>query len=284
MNTFTDKKIDLTITLGTGTFGESIGDTFALSNLRIYADLSASCGESMGALQLRVFGLTQSMMSQLTRIGLIGQAKPRNTVLLSAGDSTAMYTIFEGTIYEAWADYNAAPEVVFNIIAYVGMDLALKPVNATSIQGTADVGDIMKAFASSAGLAFNNFGVNTKLSNPYFPGTLWTQIKQCALAAGINYEIGFGALSIWPQNGNTSTGNIPVISPQTGMVGYPSLSSQGITIRSVFNQNIKQGGLVQIESSIITGTFNVFKLQHSLSSQAPGGPFFTIFDCTPQIS
>lgn len=281
-DSFSKKKLELTITLGTGTFGAQVGSTVTLSDLRMFADISAPCGESMGALHLRVFGLTQSMMNQMTVIGPFGQVKEKNEVLLSAGDDSGMTVVFQGTIFSAWADYSGAPEVPFNVIAYVGMGLAVKPVNALSYPGSADASDIMKTIAESAGLGFVNSGVSVQLSNPYFPGTAWQQLKACARAAQINYKIEFGKLTIWPKGAAVTGSEIPLIAPETGMVGYPAMSSQGLTVKSLFTPHIVLGGEIQLKSSLGQGAFNVFNYIHNLSSEAPGGPWFTTIDCYPQ--
>lgn len=283
MISFTQKKLDLTIQLGTGTFGEQVGSTVTLSGLRMFADIASPCGESMGAAHIRVHGLTQSMMNQLTVIGPINQLKPKNQVILSAGDADVMSTAFSGTIYTAWADYSAAPEVVFNIIAYIGMTLAMKPVNALSYPGSADVVKIMSTIAQNANLDFINDGVSgIILSNQYLPGTAWQQIKACAAAAYINFKVENNALTIWPKDKSLSNG-APVISPDNGMVGYPALSSQGMTVKTLYNQNVVLGGNIKVESSlnVANGTFIVFNYTHSLSSEAPGGPWFTTIDCRP---
>lgn len=285
MNSFTQKKLELTIQLGTGTFGEQAGSTVTLAGLRMFADISSPCGESMGAAHIRVFGLTQSMMNQLTVIGPINQIKPKNQVQLAAGDTTGMSVVFSGTIYTAWADYSSAPDVMFNIIAYIGGDIALKPVSALSYPGSASASDIMKTIAQNAGLTFVNDGVSAQLANQYLPGTAWQQIKACAIAANINFKVEFGTLTIWPKT-SAITASVPVISPDTGMVGYPALSSQGMTVKTTFNPNIVLGGQISVESSLpmATGTFNVFNYVHNLSSEAPGGPWFTTIDCYPQAT
>lgn len=281
---FTKKKLELTVTLGTGTFGAQVGSTVTLKDLRMFADISAPCGESMGALHLRVYGLTQSMMNQLTVIGPINQVKEKNEVLLAAGDDSGLTSVFQGTIFSAWADYSSAPDVPFNIIAYVGMGLAIKPVDALSYVGSANVADIMKTIAGGANLAFVNDGVSVQLVNPYFPGTALQQIKSCAYAAQINYKIEFGKLTIWPKGGVVAADGIPLIAPETGMVGYPALSSQGMTVKSEFTPKVVLGGEIQVKSSLpmANGKFNVFNYVHNLSSEAPGGPWFTTIDCYPQ--
>ncbi|NKI68966.1 hypothetical protein GN109_06000 [Collimonas pratensis] len=279
---FTKKRLDLTITLGEGAFGDTVGDTVTLSGLRMTASAVSPGGETMGALQLRVFGLPQTMMNQLTTIGQVNRAiRTKNSILLAAGDDeSGMQTVFQGTIFDAWADYGSAPEVAFNIIGYAGLDAAVKPVNALSFKGSADVAQIMSGLADTMGLTFENNGVSAQLSNPYFPGTALTQVKSCARAANILFVIDRGTLAIWPR-GASRAGEIPMISPETGMVGYPAPSSKGMTVHMIFNWNIRQGGDVLVQSSIpmATGKFHVFNVSHELSSEMPGGPWFTTMEC-----
>ncbi len=280
---FTRKRLDLTITLGTGQFGDTVGDSVTLSRLRMTADLVHAGGDTMGALQLRVFGLKEEMMHRLTTIGYVGAAiRSKNTVQLAAGDDeTGMTTIFIGTIYDAWADYNAAPDVAFNIIANAGLDALVKPVDAISFKGSVAVSQIMRGLADKMELTFENDGVDVQLSNPYFPGTALMQARACARAANIYYRVDNGVLAIWPKDG-ARAGVIPLISPQTGMVGYPALNSSGMSVRCLFNPDIRPGGEVQIQSAIpmACGQWHLFEIAHSLSSEMPDGPWFTNFQCS----
>lgn len=281
--TYTKKRLDLTIKLGAGTFGESLADTVTLTGLRMQAEILKPTGDTMGVMQLRVFGIEQSMMNRLTVIGLINQVKPKNTVLLAAGDENGMTTVFEGVIWEASADYNAAPDVALNIMATVGLDLSIKPAEASSYKGAANVASIMADLAKEAGLTLEDSGVDGVLSNPYFSGTTLAKIRSCAKAANINYHIDGGVLSIWPRGAARTIGGTPLIAPETGMVGYPSFSSKGMALRSIFNPAVSLGANVQVQSSIdmASGTFTVFNLSHSLSSEMPDGPWFTNIECFP---
>lgn len=283
MTSFTRKRIDVTITLGEGEFGETVGDTVTLTGHRILAEVLKPGGDSMGELHLRIYGLKQEMMNRLSVIGQIGQVKAKNKILLAAGDdAVGMTTVFQGTLWEAVADYSGMPDVSFNIVALAGMDLALKPVDAISFKGATDVATIMRGLADDMGLAFENNGVSVVLSNPYFPGTGLAQVRKCAAAANINHTIDLQKLVIWPKDGFRA-GAIPIISPDTGMIGYPRMSSKGIDLQSVFNTDILLGGQVEVRSSVevANGIFNVFDFSHSLSCEMPGGPWFTSIRCYP---
>ncbi|MES2348876.1 MAG: hypothetical protein V4641_15050 [Pseudomonadota bacterium] len=279
---FTEKLIELTITLGVGNFGEDVGDTVTLSGYRMIVDAVNPGGESMGMVNIRVFGMPTELMNKLTTIGAINRAiRVKNTISVAAGDNeTGMQLVFFGTISDAWGDYNAAPDVAFNVIAYAGLAASVKPVDATSYKGATSVTSIMQGLAFELELSFEDNGVDVTLANPYFSGTTLNKVRQCARAAGIKYTIDRGTLAIWPTTGARS-GDKPVISKDTGMVGYPTLSSKGMEVNMLFNWNIRLGGEVEIESSIpmANGTWKVFNLSHSLSTKVPGGPWFTMMEC-----
>lgn len=282
MSGFVERKLALTIQLGEGEFGENLGSTVTLTGFRMLADLTNPGGESMGHCQIRVYGLRADVINKLTSIGTINRAvRIQNAITLAAGDDVnGMQVVFKGTILDAWADYNGAPDVPFHIIANAGFSAAIKPVGATSYMGSVDVAGIMADLASSAGFTLENNKVDVKLSNPYFSGSNLDKIRECASAADILYVIDRDVLAIWPRTGSR-VGALPLLSPDTGMVGYPTLSSKGMTVRSVFNWNLKMGADVKVQSSIpmANGTWRTYSVAHSLSSEMPDGPWFSIVEC-----
>lgn len=147
----------------------------------------------------------------------------------------------------------------------------------------------MGSLAKTMGLVFENNDVQVKLSYPYFAGTALMQVRACASAARIFYVIERGTLAIW-QKDKGRAGEIPLISPETGMVGYPSLSSSGMTLKTLFNRTIRVGGDIRVESAApvsstpmmrgrFRGKFRVGPISHSLSCEVPGGPWFTTLEC-----
>lgn len=277
---FTTKLIELTITLGTGSFGDEQGNTVTISDSRITVDCEFAGGDTMGNTRIRVWGISQQLMNQLTTIGQINRAiRLKNTVTVAAGDENGMQLMFFGVIVDAFAEYNAAPDVPFVIEAASGMDIAILPVNATSYKGSVSVEQIMSDLAADAGLAFEPNGVTETLFNPYFPGTTLNKIQDCARAAGIQYTIDRGTLALWSL-GKSRGGDVPLISQDSGMVGYPVLSSKGMTLKIVFNLNIRMGADVKVESSIpmANGIWHVFKVSHNIASQIPDGPWFSTIE------
>jgi hypothetical protein len=276
---FAQKEIEITISLGQGQFGDTGANTVTLSGLRVKAEIQDFGGGAMPQTQMLIYGLPPSMMNQLTTVGPINSAiRMQNTVQIAIGDlGSSPAAVYSGNIDQAWADYNQIPEAALNIAAVVGLGIGLKPVAATSYPGSADVGTIMQSMASAAGLTFVNHGVSVQLSNPYFPGSALAQIRECAQAADIYFTIDSGTLEIWPKNGSRNLLSIPTISAQSGMVGYPMFSSNGLMVTTMFNPSIKIGGQVQVQSSILppSGKYTVVQISHSLESITPDGQWFT---------
>lgn len=276
---FARRRIDVTITLGSGTFGENAGDTVTLSGHRIVAQIVTIGGGEQPTANLQIYGLPLATINKLTTIGATMTAiRIKNSISISAGDAgSALSTIYEGVIDQAWGDFQSAPDVCLNVSAMAALDAAMKPIGANSFPGTADVATIMEILAKKgAGYGFENHGVKVTLSNPYFPGTALEQIKSCARAANINWVVINRTLIIWPKDGAVSD-PVQVISPETGMVGYPAFCSNGIAVTTTFRPQTRPGSQIDVRSSlpVASGMWNVYAFQHSLESERPGGAWFT---------
>lgn len=280
--TLVRRRIDVTITLGAGEFGEDVGDTVTLTGHRVVAEMAAVGGDAQGQIQLRIYGLPLATINRLTSIGPIAtEIRGKNRVMVAAGDDgSALSTIFEGTIDQAYGDFQSAPDVALNINALSALGAAVKPVGASSYKGSIDAAVVLANLAELMGFAFENNDVSVQLSNPYFPGTALDQVKACARAANIRYTIDRNILAIWPKNG-VRQGEVPIVSPATGLVGYPVFSSAGLGVTSIFQPSVRQGGQIEVVSSlgVACGVWNIFNVLHRLESERPNGPWFTFMNC-----
>lgn len=276
------RSIQATISLGTGDFGDNTGNTATLVGLRMQANCVVWGQAAMGTTQLRVFGLPLDMMNRLTTIGVINQQiRGQNTLTIEAGEKGGqLATIFKGTIDQCWAEFAGQPDVVLNVSAFAGLNAALKPVPALSFKGSADVADVMKGIAAQNAWTFENNGVSVILANPNFPGTALEQVRQAAYAAQINYCLDRDILAIWPLKG-FRTGNMPTISPTTGLVGYPTFTSNGVSLTTLFAPNARMGGQCVVNSQLTpaNGTWNIISVIHNLECETPGGQWFTHLEC-----
>jgi hypothetical protein len=283
------RKLDVTFIKGSqaGTFHESGKDKVKLSGLRISAEVTKAGGASQGSLDMRVWGMTESKMRDLSTLGFgYGSGTTQyndNGVLLEAGDDdNGMGSVFYGTIHDAWADYQGMPDCPFHVAAHIGGRNNLNPASPTSYRGLVDVATILAGMCDIAGYTFHNDGVTTKFENVYYPGTIGDQIRRVCDHAHINFQIDNGpppTLTIWPK-GQARGGAVPLISENTGMIGSPVFTRSGLVVTTLFNPSIVIGGNVKVESKLqpCNGTWNVLHLSHTLDAEITHGNWLTRFE------
>jgi hypothetical protein len=277
---FTEKKITVNFNLANGSFGDRKNNTATISGLRISAIIQATGGASNSNMNLSIWGLPLSMMNQLSTVGTQLNARYDNAVTVEAGDDEmGMTLVFGGRIFEAFVDGNSQPNIAFRVQAAPGPFQAVKPVPALSIKGSADAAGMMGNLAKQMGFAFENNGVNVKLSNPYFGGTAWTQAM--AIARHGNFDLIFerNVMVISPR-GQPRHGDAILISPDTGLVGYPTFSEAKVIVRCLFNPAVKQLSLVEVKSDLTpaNGKWQVLAIVYELESKTPNGKWFMILE------
>ncbi len=285
---FTQRQINVTFSLAQGNFSGGGGaNTVTLSGLRASARIVKAGGPSDCTMQLRVWGMTQSQMNQLTTLGVRVNLQPKNGVVVQAGDQVNGFgTVFVGYILSCYADYSAQPDVPLIVSANVGLPDAVIPTQALSFRGPADVATIMSGLATLTGKKFENNGVNQKLPNSYYPGTAFEQMRKVVRDAGISWNGGDnGVVAIWPKGGARG-GAVPTISAATGMISYPAITDYGLSVRTRFNPNVAFGGKVQVVTTLqvagatLSGTYNVYGLDHDLEAQMPKGKWESTVLCS----
>lgn len=270
------KELKFVITLGTGTFGSSSNNQITLQGYRSVVDIDKAGGMMMGTLRAQIYGVSQSDMNSITTLQWKPQTMLKNTVVVYAIDGPQETMIFGGNIVNAWGNYQSMPDVYLQIQAQSAYFNQLQPVSPSSFKGTVDVATLMNQLATSMGYSFENNGVSVQLSNPYLPNTAMEQAKSLARAAGIDLYLDDNVLAITPAN--TPRGSlVPEISPQSGLVGYPTFDGVGVNFQTLFNPAIKFGGQVKLVTSInqAAGQWIVTSVAHRLESEKPGGVWFS---------
>lgn len=274
---FLHRKIELEIKFGSGQQGIEEGRTVRLKGLRIALYMSEQGGAGMGSLQGQVFGLAPDLINDLTTIGKLPVVYQRNIVTVYAGDDVrGMCMVWQGTLTSAIADMSNAPDVSFNILGSVGMIEAIIPADHLSYKGDIDAAIVIADLARSMGLHFENNGCYAILNNPYFIGAGRNMLETCARAAGFDWIIDNGTVAIWPKGSHRQS--IPyIISPDTGMVGYPTYSSNSLIVNILYEPTIRFGQLVEVKSSLknTDGLWRVTQLNHDIAAEMPGGSWFS---------
>lgn len=278
---FTKKRIVTDISLASGQFSIGGGNNAALRGLRTSCIIEVNGGFSQSNMQMAIYGLPLSLMNQLSNVGRNLNKSLLNTITVQAGDDEmGMHLVFQGQIYSAFVDARAMPEVAFRIQAIPGGFEKVKPATPMSFKGSGNVSQMMSQIAGQMGLAFEDNGVNVKLANPYYAGTPFQQAANIARDAGIEWIIDRGTLAISPP-GTPRQGGAVLISPTSGLVGYPMFNEAQVICQILFNPAVKMGGEVEIQSDLTAanGKWIVNQLVHYLDAEVPKGKWFSLVSC-----
>lgn len=300
--TFVKRKISVQMTLNGDTF-DGGGDTLTLEGIRCRATVVSFVGglsPCASFMQLQIWGMTPPDMERVSTLGLRDGIYNRTAISVMAGDDNkGMSQLFAGGIHNAFVDYNAAPDVSLEITANAALPWQLQQLAGTTVEGAASAEAMLKSICASCTppLNFSNpKGFDAILSNHAVGGTAFWQIANICEAAGCNYCIVNGTLSIWPL-GQSLDDNEITVSSQSGLVGYPMYGFNGLDVVMEYNPNVMVGRKINIQttenqptqaqlsnlnakSSVplvagSNGVFGVTSVTHDVSSELPGGPWFT---------
>lgn len=273
MPSFENKKqLRFIITLGTGKFGSSDNNQIIIEGFRAMADIDKAGGMMMGTLRAKIFGVSQTDMNSITTLQWQPGRIIPNTVEVIAIDGTQETLVFAGNIVNAWGDYNNQPDVFLHIQAQAAFFNQLKPVGPRSFNGPVDVASVMAQIAKDMGYTFENNGVETQLSDLYLANTNMEQAKELAKAARCDLYLDDKILAITPPNVPRKS-LIPVISPETGLIGYPTFDGIGVNFLTLFNPAVVFGGKFKLETDLLhaAGEWVAACVGYRLESERPGG-------------
>jgi|HubBroStandDraft_4_1064222.scaffolds.fasta_scaffold01923_5 hypothetical protein len=91
---------------------------------------------------------------------------------------------------------------------------------------------------------------NGRVRGRVFYGMTRDAMRELCRSYGLKWSIQDGVITLIPLTGYLP-GPIPVLSPDTGLIGVPEQTQQGIEMRVLLNSNIKIGQLVQLQSASV---------------------------------
>ena len=234
--------------------------------------ISKTGGVDFATAQVEIYGLTLPVMGQLTTLAFKPLNRRWNAIEIAAGEvGTDLPVIFRGCITVAYADLNGASPVL-KIEAQVGAYPILEPAATVSVTGTQDAAAFIQSQSAQAGFDFQNDGVQGTISDMTVYGDPLTKAKTVANAIGADVIFDDDKTVLVPKDGvRRAEGGIPVISAESGMIGYPTFTNQGIQCRSFFRPELHVAAAVRVQSIVphATGVWKITQLTHSLSAHNP---------------
>ena len=281
------KVIRVTITLrGTDKEGKpevftSEGDFNQLQStgLRVLCNIINGNGTISPSANIQIYGLAMDKMAKLMRIQWNTMSAILNTILIEAGDEGSELTrVYEGNITFAKIDMSNVPNAFLNIESQAAIVHALKPVEPIPFVNDFDAAEMIRIIAENyMGYEFENNGASHIIADGgTYRKTYLSMIQEIAQAADFDLYIEQGKIAVCPRGGARNI-RVPVISPKTGLIGYPVPDVRGVSFKALYDPLIKFGGVVKIQDSIINlcnGDWRIYGTTVTLEANQENGAWF----------
>lgn len=279
------KVIRATITLVGDTFEESGTNVLTAEGLRVSTVVRFGGGAIMPSAEVTIYGLSLSTMHKLMRIRWQDLNSMLNRIRIEAGEQgQPLIQVFEGNITFAYIDTSNAPEIALRISSMAGILEAYRPASQLAFPGETPVVQAIADICERMGYIFENNGVPESLTmqNVTMGDTDMNKIRKLCTAYEIDLYVEYGLIAIAPR-GAPRTLRIPVLTPKTGLLGYPVPTIQGVDVRCLWDPMIRFGGIIRIADSIMettNGDWRAFGVTTTLESEIPGGAWFMDIQAT----
>jgi hypothetical protein len=191
-------------------------------------------------------------------------------IAISAGYENSFGKVFQGTLKQVRLGRLNQLDSYVDVTAAEGDEAYLFSHMALSLRAGAKPMDSVEAFLG----AMRPFGItkgyvpdmstNGTVRGRVLYGATRDEVRDFAFANKMSWNINDSRLSIIPLQSYIPSGNVPVISPSTGLIGVPEQTQNGLAVRVLLNPNIKIGQLVKLETTAIN------QLRYGLDSESFG--------------
>jgi len=219
-----------------------------LSQMHFKFKITNSDEQSPNTATIRVYNLSKSTVKQIR-----GEF---TSVVLNAGYENGNFgVIFSGTIKQFRRGRENATDTYLDILAADSdVEYNFTVMNAT-IKG-ANSSAIINAVASKMGLPVSN---NLSPTGGILPRgkVLWGMgrdiMRRTVRSQGSTWSIQNGKIQVIPLTGYLPNEAV-VLNSQSGMIGLPEQTDEGIRIRSLLNPKLVIGGQAQVDNASINQT------------------------------
>jgi hypothetical protein len=286
-NSFVQRGLRATFILaGSGqVFPGTNTNTLTVSGLRISAQIQGTA-RLAAQMSLKVQGMKRVDMNAIT----VAWANPPvvldHYVILEANNGQGWNKVFSGTIIEAQPEYRSQPDTFLQLLASVGYFQKIRPAESLSYTEAVDIDLVCTDIAALRGSnwKFVNGGVTGILNGPlYLNGTLLDQLDTACQAAGCDYYLANDTITVTPRGRPIeNTAPAVVLSPTSGMIGYPVYERAGLNVQALYQPAFDNGVPLDIKDSVVAaanGRWYPYSVVHELDGNIPQGKWNTSMKC-----
>ena len=225
--------------------GRDEGSALDLSDLRIVFDIRRGDTQTPNSARVRIYNVSETTKQRIEY--------EFSRIVLQAGYEGNFGIIFDGTIKQVRRGRDSQTDTYLDITAADG-DSAY---NFAVMNTTLAAGSTSADHVAAACTAMNPYGVTQGYVPPLPTNPLPRGKVMFGMARDFLAQIARTAQTVWSiQDGRVvlipetsyMPGEIPVITSETGMVGLPEQTQNGISIKMLLNPSIRIGTLLKIDN------------------------------------
>lgn len=273
---YNKKELRYEFTLSKRKFDNEGNNKLSIGNLKSSFRVGAYGDYGGTQAEITIFGLSAERLAVLSGQGIgVYTPRPGDALVDVFVGNTKIYS---GNIRASYANMNGQPETALILNAVAGFNLQIEPASPFSLPGSVDVYDMLGAICKVYGLGFNSPMVNRPVAqNPYYNGSPMDKIREICADHGLSYQIFDKVLNVWPKDSPLDK-VVPVVSAESGLIGYPVFSEAGITFQTQYSSLLAQGREVDLRTSLpnASGRYLLRVVEHFLTSWTEGGSWHTV--------
>ena len=190
--------------------------------------------------------------------------------------STGLSLLYEGGIFRTQVSQPPDQTVTIRCLT---KQFEKGIITSQSFSGTVPLREIATQIATSinAGLQFE--ATDQMISNFSFTGSTTKLVDKLNEVNGIQAYVDTRTLIVIDKE-KTLTGVFKTLTPETGLIGMPQPTEQGVKVTMLYENHIRNGALLRLTSDlypIYSGDYKIYKLSYDLANRDT--PFYLIAEC-----
>lgn len=248
-------------------------DTIKLTGHRIAFDVVKTKTPDPNQAEIMIYNLTDDQRKMLT------DSKTPLVRLAAGYESEGLTQLFVGKALHVLHEHRGAVDIVTTISTSDGGDEIAKSRINVSFGPATKIDTVLRAIVKALGLKDGN--VNTalaklrasRMADIYLNGTVISgscasELTHLCRSAGLEWSVQDGALQFADLNQAADQFAIR-LTPETGLIGSPSISNKGVVSGQCFIANdLKPGRQMSIESRFVNGNYIVAKVRYRGDTEA----------------
>ena len=200
-------------------------------------------------------------------------ASPKKFFLSAGRESTGISQIYTGDVSSV--EVSQPPDIKVKWKTLTGNDKKTKVTTVTH-GASSTLSEISKQTSENLGLKLNFQASDKNIANYSYSGGSLDQVGDIGAMGSVDAFVDDDALIVKDSTRAVSSEEI-ILSEETGLVGVPELTEQGIKVTYFLDNKTKLGGLIKLTSILnpaLNGEYIIYKLGFNVATRE--APFYWI--------